>query len=121
MAYLQQPSSYFDQASEASSADLFMAGGKPALFTALELTVLRMSRSESIATVTEPGLIRRLAGKIFALPPANRLADERLEGLRRFAILARCGGKRAASSLPAFLALGFNRLQASALTEGAYA
>jgi hypothetical protein len=118
MAYLQQPSSYFSQASEISSADLFCVADQPPLFTPLELTVLRLARTEPLAAAGEKGPVRRFLGRLFCLPPANALADERLEALRRFAIIARCRSAGIARRMPDFLAHGFTPLQASALAGG---
>lgn len=118
MAFLQQPSSYFDQASEVSVADLFQAAPDAPLFTPLELTVLRLARTESVRAAQEHGPVRRLAGRLFGLPPANGLADERLEALRRFAIVARHRSGDVTKRLPDFLARGFTPLQAGALVSG---
>lgn len=118
MAFLQQPSSYFDQASEISAADLFQADDDAPLFTPLELTVLRLARTEPMGAAQEHGLARRLLGRLFGLPPANGLADERLEALRRFAIIARHRSGDVARRLPDFLARGFTPLQAGALVFG---
>jgi hypothetical protein len=118
MAFLQQPSSYFAQASEVSPSDLFQQAGQAPLFTPLELTVIRLACRETIGSAREHGLVRKWIGRLFDLPPANGLADERLEALRRFAILARHRSGDVAKRLPAFLACGFTPLQAGALASG---
>ena len=118
MAYLQQPSSFLDQASEVSAADLFSSGSEALLFSPLELTVLRMARTESLASARDHGLMRRGLGRFFGLPPVNALADERLEALRRFAIIVRCRSGQLAKHVPEFLARGFTPLQASAVAAG---
>ena len=118
MAFLQQPSSYFSQASEVSAADLFDTAHQAPLFTPLELAVLRIARTDTLASAQDHGFVRRLFGRLFALPPSNGLADERLEALRRFAVMVRCHRSEAARRLPDFLASGFSRLQAGALASG---
>jgi hypothetical protein len=117
MAYVQQPSSYFDQVREVSSEDVLQAADRTPLFTPLELTVIGLARAEPVRAAREIGLVRRLLGRLFGLPPANSLADERLEELRRFAI-ARCRSGAVAKRMPDFLARGFTPLQASALVGG---
>jgi hypothetical protein len=118
MALVQQPSSYFDQVREVSSEDVLQAAHRTPLFTPLELTVIGLARAEPVRAAREIGLVRRLLGRLFGLPPANSLADERLEELRRFAIIARCRSGAVAKRMPDFLARGFTPLQASALVGG---
>jgi hypothetical protein len=53
------------------------------LFGKLEMAVIALARSEPASSAGQPGRVRRLFGRLFSLPPANGLANERLETLRR--------------------------------------
>jgi hypothetical protein len=86
------------------------------LFGKLEMAVIALARTEPASSAGQPGRVRRLFGRLFSLPPANGLANERLETLRRAVITARRQGEAAARQLlPDLYRYGFTRLQGEAL------
>ncbi|PXA87771.1 hypothetical protein DMC47_31330 [Nostoc sp. 3335mG] len=64
------------------------------LLQRVERDVLLASRHDRSASLKRPGPIRRWIGRLFGFAEANRLADPRLEALRRFAVLLRRKGDR---------------------------
>ncbi|WP_156361805.1 hypothetical protein [Sphingomonas sp. Leaf343] len=58
----------------------------------LERQVLHLAAADTRSSLNEPGRIARMLRWVFAVKTANRLADPRLEALRRFAVLARVHG-----------------------------
>lgn len=89
-----------------------------ATFSDLEWSIVAMAESDSLASLREPNRFWALVGAIFALRPANRLANERLEALRRMAVLT----WRERSSIPkpeleAFLHAGFSAGQLELLQD----
>lgn len=53
----------------------------------LEWSVASLAERDSLSSLREPGPLRRLMTQLFGIPPVNRLANERLEALRRMAVL----------------------------------
>ena len=79
-----------------------------ATFTALEWSIVAMSEHAGLASLRRPNRFWRLVGLVFGIRPANRLASDRLEALRRVAVLV--WQPRAAvpvSELQAFYEAGF--------------
>jgi hypothetical protein len=60
---------------------------KPAGFTALEWSVVMLARHDRPSSLREPGRVGRLLGAIFGDGYNRRLADPKLEALRRMAVL----------------------------------
>jgi hypothetical protein len=60
----------------------------------LERDVLLLSRGDTRWSLHPPGPARRLVARLFGRAAPNRLADPRLEALRRFAVLLRRHGPR---------------------------
>lgn len=58
----------------------------------LERQVVQLASNDARSSLKAPGRIARLLHWVFAVKPANRLADPRLEALRRFAVMARLHG-----------------------------
>jgi hypothetical protein len=86
------------------------------LFSRLELTVIALARNEPARSARAPSRLRRLIGRLFEIPPANLLADNRLECLRRTVIVARRRGEATAQALlPDLARVGFSRLQTAAI------
>ena len=65
----------------------------PKRLTALEEAVVALAAFDHRTSVEPAGLVGRLALGLFGGHPSNRLADERLEALRRFAVLYRLDGR----------------------------
>jgi hypothetical protein len=55
----------------------------------LERDVLLISRSDTRSSLRSSGLLAQVGKRLLGIAPPNRLADSRLEALRRFAILLR--------------------------------
>lgn len=59
----------------------------PAGFSALEWSVVMLARHDRPSSLREPGRVTRLLGAIFGEAFNRRLADPKLEALRRMAVL----------------------------------
>ncbi|QIK79061.1 hypothetical protein G7077_09320 [Sphingomonas piscis] len=59
-----------------------------ALLSDLEWSIVDMARLDSLASLRAPTRLRKIIYAIFGLKPANQLANERLEALRRVAVQA---------------------------------
>lgn len=81
-------------------------------FSPLEQSVIQLSRRDPLSSITDlPGWWRRL-GAIFAVGHRKPLANERLEELRRFAILTRKLRDPGDEAIDRFLDAGFTLEQA---------
>jgi hypothetical protein len=82
-------------------------------FSALEWSVVAIARGDSIASLGRPGRTAMALGVIFGgARPNPKLADGKLEALRRMAVLAWHRGYTVANSeLRAFFAAGFSHDQ----------
>lgn len=58
----------------------------------LEQAVLHLAFADKKSSLNEPGRIAKILHWVFGVKPANRLAEPRLEALRRFAVMARVYG-----------------------------
>lgn len=56
--------------------------------SALEWSIVAMAERDGLSTIREPGRYTRALRSLFGLKQPNRLANERLEALRRIAVLA---------------------------------
>lgn len=80
----------------------------PARLSALEWSVVALAERDTIASLREPGRIAAALESLFGITRPNRLANPRLEVLRRVAVFAwREGWKVPKSELRDFLAEGF--------------
>ena len=62
---------------------------KPAArLSALEWSIVAMAERDTLASLREPGRFLSALTGLFGLKPANRLANDRLEALRRISVLA---------------------------------
>ncbi|WP_338501389.1 hypothetical protein V6R86_01410 [Sphingomonas kaistensis] len=79
-----------------------------ARLSALEWSVVALAERDTIASLREPGRIGAALESLFGLGRPNKLANPRLEVLRRVAVFVwRQGWKVPKSELAAFLAEGF--------------
>ncbi len=81
----------------------------PAALSGLEWSVVAMARRDSLASLSTPGRISIALGVVFGgALPNPRLADHRLEALRRIAVLGwHYGYTIPTEELRAFVAAGF--------------
>jgi hypothetical protein len=93
-----------------------------ARFAALEWKVIALAEADPVASIGSPTRFRRFFERWFGFKLPRPLANERLEALRRFAVLARVsGGRLPAEEVKHFLTAGFSLLQARALQRRASA
>lgn len=109
---------YLDTNSGFSSPRLAQAPADPqrASFSPLEWTVILLAKGDTLASLRTPGRLSRALGGVLGLGTKSRLADPRLEALRRLSVHA----WQRATSLPAsevmrFLRAGFNAAQLGTL------
>ena len=87
-----------------------------ARFSALEWSVVALARRDTLHTLEKPGRIAMALGALFGDRRNPRLADPRLEALRRFAVLVRHFRDRLPDrELVRFLAAGFTKGHATLL------
>ena len=60
----------------------------PVRLSALEWSVVAMAERDGLSSIREPGRFLSALGSVFGVRRPNRLANDRLEALRRMAILA---------------------------------
>jgi len=89
-----------------------MVGSAPAVaarLSALEWSIVAMAENDGLASIREPSRYTRILRAFFGLKAPNRLASDRLETLRRVAILAwHYGWNVPKSEVAAFRAAGFS-------------
>lgn len=77
--------------------------------TALEWSVVAIARRDGLSSLRMPGRMATALGAVFGQQTNRRLADPRLEALRRIAVLGWHWGYRIASvEIRAFLQAGFS-------------
>lgn len=81
----------------------------PTGLTALEWSVVALAKRDRVSSLARPGRIAIALGSLFGGGAGRRLADPRLEALRRMAVLSWHRGFSVPSAeLRAFLAAGFS-------------
>jgi hypothetical protein len=107
MAYLNFFEAFSGHSTEIRAVDALTVAPAPvAGFSAVEWLVIGLAERDGLSSLSAPGRIARAFGGLFGLSANSRLADERLEQLRRFAVLVRHHGWRVpASEVEAFLSL----------------
>jgi hypothetical protein len=108
MTYLDTSIQYdFDTAEEVEGPRLEIPSA-PA-FSGLEWSVVALARRDRVASLREPGPIAKAMRSLFGTARSGRLADERLEALRRIAVYAWHHGYAVPmSEVRAFLGAGFS-------------
>jgi hypothetical protein len=82
---------------------------RPSALTGLEQSVVALSLFDHRSSIDPPQGIRRLLTRAFGFQPANELADDRLEALRRYCILLRVSpGAPAAAARDRMGAAGYS-------------
>ncbi len=80
-----------------------------ARFSDLEWSIVAMAEHDGLASLRHPNRFWTLVGAIFGIRPANRLANDRLEELRRLAVLIWRGRPGITEfELQAFFSAGFS-------------
>ena len=101
---LQAPPSSF----VSPDASAIVGTTAPARLSALEWSIVAMAERDGLASIREAGRYTRAIRNFFGFKPPNRLANERLETLRRVAIYAwHYGWNVPKSELAAFFEAGF--------------
>jgi hypothetical protein len=85
---------------------------EPPFFSELERSVIHLSRNDPAASIPDLRGWRVGVARLFATNRASSLANERLEELRRFAILVRVRGDPGDDALDRFLDAGYTVEQA---------
>jgi hypothetical protein len=84
----------------------------PARLSALEWSIVAMAEQDSLASIREPSRYTRILRAFFGLKTPNRLANDRLETLRRVSVQAwHLGWNVPKSELAAFRDAGFSNDQ----------
>jgi hypothetical protein len=85
-------------------------------FSALEWSVVALARKDTFRSLITPGRLSRAMGGLFGGHAASRLADRRLEALRRLSVFAwRRGFALPPVEVDRFLAEGFSEAQMETL------
>ena len=114
MAYLDIDNLY--AAPVARTAAVRPAVTAPAGFSALEWSVIALAKRDSIASLGTPSRMSRALGSLFGFGETSRLAEPRLEALRRIAVYAwRRGHALPVSEIGLFTAAGFTMAQVETL------
>jgi hypothetical protein len=109
---------YLDTDSGFSSPRLAPLPAAPqrASFSPLEWTVIMLAKGDSLASLRAPGRLSRALGGVLGLGAKSRLADPRLEALRRLSVHAWQRATRLpAAEVTRFFEAGFNAAQLSTL------
>lgn len=89
---------------------------QPAGFSALEWSVVALAQRDTLGSLARPGRISRAFGGVFGGGVSSRLADPRLEALRRVAVHARHRGfALPTAEIDRFLSVGFSEAQMETL------
>jgi hypothetical protein len=89
-----------------------------ARLSALEWSVVALAERDRLSTLRTPGRVAIALGRLFGDTPNPRLADPRLEALRRVAVLTWHHGYTIPSAeVRAFLAAGFTNEQYELLVD----
>lgn len=89
-----------------------------ARFSALEWSVIAIAARDRISSLAEPGRLSVALGNLFGKRPNKRLADPKLEALRRMAVLSwHHSFTVPAREIKAFLAAGFTVDQYETMLE----
>jgi len=118
MAYLGIEEMYSGPSTDARSTapSAAVPHSAQAGFTSLEWSVIALAKKDSIGSLKAPGRMSRALGSVFGRGVNSRLAEPRLETLRRIAVYAwRRGYALPASEVSAFLTSGYSMNQAELL------
>lgn len=106
--YLDTSNQFDVSTAEEAGGSPWSASSSPA-FSGLEWSVIALAQRDRVASLREPGRIATALRAVFGTSRPGRLADGRLEALRRIAVLAWHRGYAVpVSELRAFLSAGFS-------------
>jgi hypothetical protein len=92
--------------------------GQATNFTQREWAIVRLARNDGLASIREESGTGRLIRLIFGIERKNPLSDERLEALRRMAVLSWHHGYNVApSEIGDFLSAGYSERQYEVLVD----
>ena len=92
----------------AAASTMVGSAAPQARLSALEWSIVAMAERDGMGSIREPGRFLSALGSLFGIAQPNRLANERLETLRRIAIFAwNHGWNVPKSEIAGFLAAGF--------------
>ncbi len=90
----------------------------PAAFSPIEWRVIELASQDSLASLTPPGAARQALRRIFGAGTDSRLADPRLEQLRRAAVRHwRTGAAVEQKQVEALVSAGFSLPQIALLSR----
>ena len=113
MAYLDLDNMF---ASPVTSRTQAVTSPAPTGFSALEWSVIALAKNDTLGSLQTPGRLSRALGTVFGLGTASRLADPKLEALRRLAVHAwRRGFALPMAEIDRFKAAGFVEAQLETL------
>ena len=82
-----------------------------------EWSVVEFARNDGLWSLSPDGFLPSLARVLFGIRPPRPLANERLEALRRFAVIAWKRGAVGAAQMREFLGAGFSASDARLVLE----
>ena len=110
MAYMETGSSAFrpDATNRLPESEIAKLGG----LGRDEWSVVDFARNDGLWSLTPDGLLARVARVLFGIQPPRPLANERLEALRRFAVVAWKRGRVGIAQASELAAVGFSCVDA---------
>jgi hypothetical protein len=116
MGYLDLNAAYAPSAPLDAFTGHATARGEVAEFSPLEWTTILLSRRDRLSSLGKPSRIARFLGRLFGIDLKPRLADVKLEALRRFAVFSwQRGYNVPKSEFVTFRNAGFSAAQAETL------
>ena len=115
MAYMELSSTAFrtDAANRLPESSIAALGG----LGRDEWSVVDFARNDGLWSLTPDGILARVARILFGIQPRRPLANERLEALRRFAVVAWKRGKVGVAQAREFAAAGFSCVDARVVLD----
>ena len=116
MAYLDIDNLYAAPVRSRAAGTAVATDGETSSFSAIEWSVIAVSRRDSLASLRDPSRMSRALGGLFGIGATSRLADSKLEALRRLAVHAwRRGYALPQAEIDRFVDAGFTLSQAETL------
>ena len=116
MAYLDLDNAFASPAGASCPAPVADVIADLPGFSALEWSVIALAKRDPLRSLSRPGRVSRAMGSLFGLGTRSRLADDRLEALRRLAVHAwHHGFALPMREIEAFVAAGFDARQVETL------
>ena len=120
MAYLARIEPFKDDVVDRPASSLPVIAQSS--FSPLEWSIIRLAQRQDLSTIREPGLLRRFYYWLVGRRGNRGLANERLEALRRIAVLSwHFGFSVAGENVADFLSAGFTPEQYELLVASTHA